>query len=274
MTSDDRLEKLLEKHNLSEEELKNILRSGSSPSKSVRNHKHYFSPHHSKFILTGDWHAGHKDFDEKVLMEMFDVANKEDVDAVYHTGDIIEGMSGRDGHVYELSHIGGTLQFDYVCDMLSDLMVPLYFITGNHDGWMMKKNNAGFNVGSYIDDKVKDAHYLGSDEADVQLSPKVTMKLIHPGDGSAYALSYKAQKRIESFDGGNKPNIMAQGHYHKALYFFYRNVHSFDTGTLCNQTPWMRSKNLAANKGFWLVDLAYDKKGINEITPKFYPFYD
>lgn len=267
------LEKLLDKHNLTEAELKNILKSGSSPNKAVRTYKHYYGPNHTRFLLCGDSHIGHKDFDKKLWSRMIDVARKENVEAIYHTGDVIEGMSGRDGHIYELDKIGGSAQCDYAADLMNLTDKPIYFITGNHDGWMMKKNNAGFDVGKYLDDKVNHAEFLGPDEADIKLAPNVTMKLIHPGDGTAYALSYKPQKRIESFDGGKKPNIMAEGHYHKLLNFFYRNVHSFDTGTFCGQTPFMRSKNIAANKGFWVVDVKHGKKGIDEITPKLYPSY-
>ena len=58
----------------------------------------------------------------------------------------------------------------------------------------------------------------------------------------AYALSYKIQKMVEAMSGGEKPNILAVGHYHKLEMFPYRNVQCFQTGTFQAQTPWMRGK--------------------------------
>lgn len=105
------------------------------------------------------------------------------------------------------------------------------FFTGN--SWFEKKNNAGVVVGKELEKMVKNYHHLGQSEANVALRKNITMKLIHPGDGTAYAISYKPQKRMEAFTGGEKPEIMLEGHYHKALYMFYRNIHSLDCATLC-----------------------------------------
>lgn len=269
-----KLEKIIEKSGLSEKEVELLLKQGTQPQKSVKTYKHFYSPDHTKILLTGDSHIGHKDFDERLFCKMLSVAKKEDVEAIYHAGDILEGMSGRDGHIYELKKVGASAQLDYAEELLNLSEKPVYAITGNHDGWFLKKGNAGLDVGDTLDKEVDCFHFLGYDEADIFLTPKIKLKLIHPGDGSAYALSYKSQKRIESFSGGDKPNIMAQGHYHKAMYFFYRNVHSFDVGTLCGQTPYMRSKNISANKGFWVVDIFSDKKGVDRIENKFYPDYE
>jgi DNA polymerase II small subunit/DNA polymerase delta subunit B len=79
---------------------------------------------------------------------------------------------------------------------------------------------------------------------------------------------------VEAMSGGEKPNIVAVGHYHKAEYLFYRNVHCFQTGCFQAQTPFMRGKNLAAMMGGWIVDVTVAKDGsVLSITPEFIPFY-
>ena len=71
-------------------------------------------------------------------------------------------------------------------------------------------------------------NYLGRDCAIIMLTPNCSLELRHPWDGTAYALSYKIQKMVESMGGGEKPNILAVGHYHKSEYFFLqkRTLHS------------------------------------------------
>jgi hypothetical protein len=82
------------------------------------------------------------------------------------------------------------------------------------------------------------------------------------------------QKMIESMSGGEKPNILAVGHYHKAEYIFYRNVHTFQTGCTLAQTPWMKGKGIAAHIGGWIVEVHVDDEGtITRLKQEYIPFY-
>jgi len=82
------------------------------------------------------------------------------------------------------------------------------------------------------------------------------------------------QKLMESFGGGEKPEILAEGHYHKALYMFNRNIHGIESGTMCDQTGWMRGKKIPAHTGFWILDIYHAKKGgVERINPQFVPLY-
>jgi hypothetical protein len=88
-------------------------------------------------------------------------------------------------------------------------------------------------------------------------------------------MSYKVQKRIEAMSGGEKPNVLAIGHYHKAEYIpEYRNVHAFQTGCLQAQTPFMRGKGISAMIGGWIVELHLNVDGaIESLTSSFRSFY-
>ena len=267
------LEKLLEKHNITETELNNILKQAKKPKLEKDNsHEHYHSTKRDKFIITGDWHVGHKNFRHDAFEGIQRTLKKHKIDKIYHCGDLIEGMSNRDGHMYELSHLGVSNQIAETVKLLNGLDAKVYFVNGNHDLWSKNKSNQGFNAGQNINELCKNVDYLGDMKAEVKLSPTVKMWLTHEGN-SAYALSYSGQKRINSIHGGNKPSVWFNGHLHKALYMEYRNIHFFECGTLQQQTDFMAMKGSPAHVGFWLVDVYHNKKGINQIRSSWFPYY-
>jgi hypothetical protein len=90
---------------------------------------------------------------------------------------------------------------------------------------------------------------------------------------NSYSLGYRDQKLIESFTGGEKPNILITGHIHKAYYFFYRNVHTIGGGSIQKQSGWMRSKKIQAHTGFWVVKASLSKNEVKWIEPRWYPYY-
>lgn len=271
------LDKLIKDSKLTEAELKALLKSRAGGDPSVR-HKYEPAKSHYRFGVLSDTHIGSNKFSESLFEFAGDTFRKQKIKDVYHVGDILEGMSGRPGHVYELNRIGFTAQMDYAEQLWRDYMkgINTHGIIGNHDGWFMKKGDMGANPGVELERRLEGSNspfeYLGDSEADVHLG-KIRMKLFHPADGTAYATSYKLQKLIESFDGGDKPNIVLEGHYHKSLYMNCRNVHGLECGTVCGQTGWMRGKKIPAHMGFWIVDVGADSHGVNSFNPTFYPGY-
>src|SRR5690606_15237948 len=94
------------------------------------------------------------------------------------------------------------------------------FILGNHDTSHIK--NGGHNIGIPITSKREDLQYLGIYNAKINITPNCVVELNHPLDGASYALSYSLQKLIDSMSGGDKPNILLNGHHHKLFYMMYR----------------------------------------------------
>lgn len=277
MKLENRITREIQKLNLNEDEAMSILKTLRKTSeRKVGSYKHYFSDNHVKFMVISDTHIGNKCFDEELLMKAFAYAKKEQVEAIYHAGDITDGTNMREGQIYELHKylIGFSNQVGRCSDLFKQSPVKVYGILGNHDQAYMRKANGGANVGTELSGCCNNFIYIGDDEADIKFSDSVTMKLIHPNDGTAYAPGYKLMKMIESFGGNEKPNIMFQGHYHKSLYMFSRNIHSYEAGTICGQTPFMRLKKLAAHKGFWIVDLYMNKRGIEKVVNQFIPAYE
>lgn len=267
--------KLVGEAGLSPRELR-ILLNSPEPNRPRKIYNHSNGQREIKFGIVADSHIGQEMFDEALFESAGKTFRKEGIKNVYHVGDVLEGMSGREGQVYELRQIGFKQQIDYAESLIKKYWTNfnIFAINGNHDLWYKKKNNAGLDVGQELDNRISNWHHLGDEEADIKLAPNVVMKLFHPNDGTAYATSYKLQKMMESFEGGHKPQILVEGHYHKALYMFNRNIHGIEGGTLCGQTRWMRGKKIPANKGFWIVKLELDKKGISKFIPTFYPAYD
>jgi len=265
------LEKLLEREHITEAELKAVIHSAK-----VRKHGQSSVSFGKKSFFYGyfsDPHIGHKGFDYALWDKMISVFRKEKPDFVLCPGDNVEGMSGRPGHVYELELIGFKAQTDRAVELYGQIPCKIYGIDGNHDGWFYKKNDAGAIVGEVLAQRVKQYEFLGQNEGDLVIDG-IKIKMVHPNDGSAYAVSYKLQKMVESLGGGEKPSILHQAHYHKALYMFTRNVHGFESGTLCSQSEFMRLKKLPAHKGFGLVAVQHNGESIDRLTHTFFPAYD
>jgi len=196
---------------LSPQEKKAILR-GLKGKKTQQKFKHSFGSKHFKFGYFSDSHIGHKEFSLELWDKMVKVFKHEKIDRVFCPGDITEGMSGRDGHIYELTHIGASAQIEYASELINQIQAEVLGIVGNHDNWFQIKGNMGLSVGEEISQRCPNFTFLGDWEADVEIAKGIWLKLYHGNDGSAYATSYKIQKLIESFTGGEKPNIVLSGH--------------------------------------------------------------
>jgi len=241
----------------------------------ILKHRHNYAKDHALFGYFADPHVGEKQFSEKLWVRMCHEFRKRGINTVYGVGDNLEGMSGRDGQVFDLAQIGFSAQVNYL-EQLVKAFPDLHFhcIDGNHDGWYFRKNNGGVIVGEEMEKRCPNWHFLGQMESDVELYPGIVMKLFHANDGTAYANSYKLQKLIESFTGGEKPNIVLSGHYHKHLAQWNRNVFAVECGTLCGQTLWMRGKKIPAHMGFGVMDVWYNKTGIDHVDHTFFFDYD
>jgi len=268
---------LVEKKNLSDKELALILKGLKGADKNKYKPKRIdFPDNHVKFAAFADAHMGHKCYRPDILNKMLKDAKREGVEFFVNAGDTIEGMSGREGHVYELTHIGASEQLKYFAEQFKKFRKPVYSIEAqdSHGGWFHNKGNMGLNIGEELSRRSKHYDFIGFDEQDIILDNGLKLRLRHPGGGTAYALSYKMQKYVESISGGKKPHMLIQGHFHKALSMFYRNVYCIDGATLCEQTPFMKKIGTPAHLGYWIIDANMRKKGLERVTTTFVPFFE
>jgi hypothetical protein len=226
-----------------------------------------------RFGLMGDTQFGSKYAQITYLHDFYDICQREGITDVYHTGDITDGLKMRPGHEYELyEHSADGQVDDVVANYPKRDGITTHFITGNHDASLYKQ--VGMDVGRAIAKDRPDMHYLGRDAAVVNLTPNCTLELRHPWDGSAYSISYRPQKMVEAMESDSKPNILAIGHYHKAEWLFYRNVHVFQTGCFQGQTPFTRGKGISVHLGGYIVSVRVDENGhVLGISHEFIPFY-
>lgn len=226
-----------------------------------------------KFAVMGDTQFGSKYAQITYLHDFYDLCVREGITDVYHTGDVTDGLKMRTGHEYELYEVSADeMRDDVVKNYPKRDGITTHFITGNHDASIYKQ--VGYDMGMAIAMLRPDMKYLGRDCAVINLTPNCTLELRHPWDGTAYALSYKMQKMIEAMESDSKPSILAVGHYHKAEYLFYRNVHALQTACFQGQTPFTRGKGISVHIGGWIVTLSVNEEGtITRFSPEFIPYY-
>ena len=221
--------------------------------------------------IFSDTHIGSIYTDNSHIFKAFHEFDKEKVDFIVHCGDVVEGFSHREGHVYEVTHIGYEAQKETAIRIFEHLPAPMYMIDGNHDRWYLKRSGA--YVVKDIADKLKSVTYLGSDEGDISLGSSATLKLWHGEDGNSYAISYRMQKIVESLTGGTKPNILIAGHVHKMIYLFLRHIHCIGAGAIQMQSKWMRGKRIESHTGFWIIKAWVNETGIGKFSSTWYPLY-
>jgi len=212
-----------------------------------------------KFGLIGDTQIGSLYQQGDALRAFYRRAWDEGVTTVLHTGDVLDGWRVYKGQEFELRPDGKSWpeQRDIFINEVPEYKgMSTIFITGNHDSSF--KNLVGMNVGDELTRVRPDWKFVGQDVGDVEMKTSegqtYKVRLLHPGGGTAYAVSYHAQKIVESLAGGQKPDLLAIGHYHKSIFMpQYRNVACVITGCFQSQTPFMVRQSLAAHVGGWIM---------------------
>lgn len=219
-----------------------------------------------RFAAIGDTHLGSKYARLDCLNDFYDQLEHFDTRIVLHAGNWIDGEAPFNRH--DLLVHGMDQQMQYLAKHYPWRDgVETWAITGeDHEGWYSRRE--GVDVGRYAervmrDNGREDWRDLGFMECFVTMRHADTgatskLCLMHPGGGSAYAVSYAPQKIVEGFDGGDKPAVLLIGHYHKASTNLIRNVHVVQVGCFEDQTVFMRKNKLAAHVGGYFCELKLD----------------
>jgi hypothetical protein len=214
----------------------------------------------------GDLHAGSKYCRYDVRNDLIDWFNEEGVDFICDTGNWIDGEARFNR--YDLEAHGMASQISMLAERHRKAKAPIFAVAGDdHEGWYTQQ--LGVDVGAEAERVMRRAGHdwtdLGYMEAHISLvnansGMAANLAVVHPGGGSSYALSYAAQKTIESYEGGEKPAVVFFGHWHKLWSGLIRNVWVVQTGTSQDQTPFMRKKGLEAHVGGCLVRLKQEPR--------------
>jgi len=234
------------------------------------------------FGAAGDLHAASKYTRWDVREDLYHQFNNAEVQCNFDTGNWIDGEAIF--NKYDLEAHGLDLQCKMLAERHPKYKFPTYAIWGDdHEGWYVQRD--GIDAGRYAENIMKlaghDWHNLGFMEAHVVLKnyntgKKASLSVVHPGGGSAYALSYSIQKIVESYEGGEKPNVALYGHYHKLWAGLVRNVWVVQTGCQQDQTTFMRKKRLEAHVGGTLIRLRQDPDtgAILSMTPELIRYFN
>ena len=235
-----------------------------------------------KFGVVSDTHLNSKYERLDVLYNLYDIFKREGIKNVFHAGNMIDGFARF--NQFDVFNTGVNEQVEYWCAKYPYREgITTHFITGDdHEGWYVQREH--INIGQVMEDTAKyhygreDLHHLGYIEANVEIpigKRKTVIRIMHPGGGTAYAMSYQPQKIVESLQGGEKPDFLIIGHYHKAESGIIRNVPYIQAGCTEDQTPFMRKKHIKAHIGGWIVELQIAPEGyVNRIKTEWIRYFD
>ncbi|MEK6905774.1 MAG: hypothetical protein AABX24_05220 [Nanoarchaeota archaeon] len=226
-----------------------------------------------------------------ILHTAYDFFKQLKVPYVLHCGNFTEryARGGEDTLVEHLLYqdYGGML--DYIQKLYPDIGVPTYFIGGKNERSFFKrvvkeKEEDGSvwtektNICDDLEDLRKDLNFLGWHNVKVRIAPKTTLALASPKSGSRkpYTISHPTQKIIESYGGGEKPDVQIVGYYNQRWSGIHLGVHAIMVGTMQNHPPENYSDaepshNLGALAlKFRFKNGALTENGLTEIDIPFY----
>lgn len=233
--------------------------------------------------LVGDIHFGSKHHLGPQFRDYCDIAYDRGVRNFLHVGDLLDGNYRHS--VWEQSHRGLEDQVAYAIDNLPKYPGARWdFILGNHDETL---GEAGLEVGVYVERAFRaagrnDLYYQGSRAAYVRLRAPgehrgLLVELWHPRDkANAYAKSYRLQKKVEKYAPGQKPDVVAAGHWHQCFYMPIRGVHALSTGCWQGgQSSFGKSLGGAPDIGSWIVEYSLTPEGtVRTFKPEWIAYYE
>ena len=215
---------------------------------------------HTEICVVSDTHLGNIHQQLHLLNQIYQEAYNRGITTILHCGDLVDGnyLNRPEQPRQQFLH-GFDEQVGYVVDMYPKVEgITTKYILGSHDETHYKNGQA--TVNNWISRCRDDMIYLGQDSAAINING-VKIFLDHPGGGSAQALSYKPQKRIETLESDFKPKILLIGHYHKSYSFVYRNVRGIQVPCLCGKTQFQQKQGLSNVVGAYFLSIYSDSKG-------------
>ena len=236
-----------------------------------------------RFGFCSDAHLGSNFERLDVLNMLYDNFKDEGISLVLNGGNWIEGEARFNKTEIHTHGLGRQLAYA-VQNYPFREGIETWFVSGDdHEGWYNQRE--GVNTGDLFQmyrEQVGmfDLKHIGYVEADIELNDgkfenELWCRVMHPGGGSAYAISYAKQKIIESLQPGEKPNILFLGHYHKMDYSLVRGVHAIQMGCTSDQSIFMRKRKIEAHVGGGIAEFRRAPDGIiNRCKVEFITAFD
>ena len=237
-----------------------------------------------KFGVISDTHINSQYSDWGILSTIYDKFEQEKVQAVFHCGNLTAGETVYPGQSDDLRCFGWEETIKIVKKEYPEIKdVKTYFITGKHDSNYTKKINGEIDIGREINNVRPDLVYISMQGGgcklwvgDIKVGKNTLIKLVHPNMAAPYAISYPAQKIVDSIEGGKKPQILLFGGFQKYDWIIYRDIEVIQAGTIQHQTPYMLSKKWFGSLVGLIVDAELQENGalVKRLTVSEIPFYE
>lgn len=183
-----------------------------------------FLPEKGKIGVISDTHYCSDSSRDDLVEKAYTRFAEEGITTVLHAGDLMDGNGVYRGHEQHVKVSGGQNQAKYVIDNYPVRKgIKTFYIAGNHDNKVFEKGGIdqaslvvnGFeHQGRFVAGR-KDMVYLGQYSRMITLRNEVTIQMLHPHGGSAYARSYPQQKRSREMRSDDRPSMQLSGHYHQ-----------------------------------------------------------
>lgn len=226
-----------------------------------------------------DTHIGNRKFREDLLPKVYQICEKNKVDAITHSGDVLDGMAAYRGHELELLEHGADEQEEKAKKIWPKSKIKTYVITGSSHEWVYW-DRAGHNPVKSLAKEIPNMEYIGGRvglEGHLKKNG-VIVKLVHPKGGVPYGKSYRLQKFIEALteevdEASSGANLILVGHLHLSMAMLYKGVAAFLVPCLEEQTWYLKGKQLNPWLGMWITEISLDKRGnITRLFPKYVSF--
>lgn len=229
--------------------------------------------------FTSDKHFASIDSQPSCIDRAYADAEKEKIDVMLDTGDLTAGYFDHPSNRFKviIPNIEG--QMLLAADRHPRSTFKQYNIAGDHD--LFAAGRVGIDpIKRIFSTQRPDITYLGKLRGDVEVKNLKT-RLMHPGGGPGYALSYQAQKRIESeiqrmISRGSKERyqVLALGNWHVANWQFNAGVAVIVVPCFQEQTlDYMMRKGLSPWIGMWIMEFILDEDNyISAIKARYYNY--
>ena len=192
--------------------------------------------------FVADTHIGSKYERMDVLNALYDRFENYGIETVFHGGNWIDGEARFNKFDIYVHGIEAQVA-NFLKKYPQRKGMTTKIISGDdHEGWYVQREH--INIGQVMVDRARaagrydlvDLGYMERNIEYVQEGGSSVIRVIHAGGGSTYAWSYTSQKYAESLQGGEKPNIVLVGHFHKFDFSYPREIYMIQGGCFTGNT--------------------------------------
>lgn len=165
-----------------------------------------------------------------------------------------DGVGVYEGQETELLVFGQEGQVRYTIDNYPARDgVQTLAISGNHDTKHYKRG--GVDPVRDIANERKDITFLGQHLARMQLSPGVSLELLHPNGKTTFSISIQSLKELGNQKSDFDPDILICGHYHYSAFVYYNGLYFLQAPCFKDYGILDEANRMNPVIGYWMVEV-------------------